>query len=457
MFPQRGLDLKRAQKDGLYFVLLGAAIFVFVGFSLEHRGKGWMEDFKAVYYATRCLLQHHDPYSPSEVLRTYMSETGADPSEPALNGQRQGVTVNVYPPPTFFILSPIALLSWGLSHTLWMITIAISFVAAAALMWKEGVRFAPVVSGALIGFLLANAFSLILVGNTAGLVVSLCVIAVSSFVRQRFTILGVVCLAICLVIKPHDAGLVWLFFLLDGGRNRKRALQSLLVAALIAIPSILWVSSVSPNWMQEAHSNLIETSGPMGRDNPGPSSLGSRTAGMIVDLQAVISVFRDDPHFYNLLSYLVCAGLLVAWSVPSLTAPSSPTKTWLALAAVSALSMLPSYHRVYDAKLLLLTIPACAMLWARGGVIRWLAVAITGTGLILTADFPLALLVSLTKHLELTSSGIANKILAVLLVRPAPIALFIVCVFYLAIYVSAFLPRGRKMDSEEQTARAVAS
>jgi hypothetical protein len=440
----------------LYFVLLGAAIFVLVGFSLEHRGKGWMEDFKAVYYATRCLLQHHDPYSPSEVLRTYTSETGADPSQPALNGQQQGVTVNVYPPPTFLILSPIALLPWGLSHTLWMVTIAGSFVTAAVLIWRQGAAFAPVLSGALIGLLLANAFSLILVGNAAGLVVSLCVIAVSSFVSRRFTILGVVCLAIALVIKPHDAGLVWLFFLFDGGANRKRALQSLLVAALLAIPSVLWVSSASPHWMQEAHANLIETSGPMGRDNPGPSSLGSRTAGMIVDLQAVISVFRDDPHFYNLLSYLVCAGLLVAWSVPSLRAPSSPTKTWLGLAAASALSMLPSYHRVYDAKLLLLTIPACAMLWTRGGVIRWLALAITGTGLILTADFPLALLVSLTRHMELTSPVSADKTLAVLLVRPAPIALFIICIFYLAIYVSEFLPSGRKINLEAETTRALA-
>lgn len=413
-----------------------------------------MQDFKAVYYATRCLLQHHDPYSADEVFHTYLSETAADPSDPALNGQRQGVTVNVYPPPTFLILSPIVLLPWELSHTLWMALIAGSFVIAAVLMWEEGARFAPLVSGCLIGIMLANAFSLILVGNTAGLVVSLCVIAVSCFVRQRFTTLGVVCLALALVIKPHDAGLVWLFFLLDRGSNRKRALQSLLVAALLAIPSALWVSSVSPHWMQEAHSNLSETSGPMGRDNPGPNSLGSRTAGMIVDLQAVISVFRDEPHFYNLLSYLVCAALLVAWSVPSLTAPSSPTKTWLALAAVSALSMLPSYHRVYDAKLLLLTIPACAMLWARGAVIRWLAVAITSMGLILTADFPLALLVSLTKHLDLTSPGIADKIQAVLLVRPAPIAVFIVSIFYLAIYVSELVLRGRKIDHEVQTARA---
>jgi hypothetical protein len=46
--------------------------------------------------------------------------------------------------------------------------------------------------------------------------------------------------------------------------------------------------------------------------------------------------------------------------------------------------MLIIYHRQCDAKLLLLIVPACAMLWDSGRTIRWVALAATTLGVVLT-------------------------------------------------------------------------
>jgi hypothetical protein len=90
---------------------------------------------------------------------------------------------------------------------------------------------------------------------------------------------------------------------------------------------------------------------------------------MVIDLQSAVSVFRDDPRIYNPVSYLVCGALLLVWSVSTLRSRFSQSRAWLALAAVVPLTMLVTYHRPWDAKLLMLTVPACAMLWAEGGAI----------------------------------------------------------------------------------------
>ena len=97
---------------------------------------------------------------------------------------------------------------------------------------------------------------LLALGNTAGLVVGLSVIAAWCFLRERFVFAGILSMAVSLAMKPHDAGLIWLYFFLAGGVLRKRALQTLAVTAVLAVPAILWISHVAPHWPSELHANL---------------------------------------------------------------------------------------------------------------------------------------------------------------------------------------------------------
>jgi hypothetical protein len=74
------------------------------------------------------------------------------------------------------------------------------------------------------------------------------------------------------------------------------------------------------------------------------------------------------------------------------------------------------------------------MLWAEGGPARWPALLITTAGLVFTADIPLAILSILAKNLHIGTAGILEKILTVLLIRPASLILLMVAIFYLWMY-----------------------
>lgn len=420
------------RRIGLTLILLSSGISLLWGFSLGQKGNGWV-DFRAVYYGTRCLLQHHDPYKVSELEDLYRAEKGAPPYE--TKQAHQAVTLYVNVPTTFLLVAPFAVLPWGPAHLLWMTCITGAFILAGVLMWDIGTRYAPKVSLILACILLANCESFFVAGNTAGLVVSLCVVAVWCFVEERFVLAGVVCLALSLAMKPHDAGLVWLYFLLAGGVFRKRALQTLLITAVLGLSAFLWISHVAPHWMQDWRSNMSTISQPGGINEPGPAALTGRSPSMVVDLQAAVSVFRDDPRFYNPASYLVCGALLLVWAARTLRLGDSRSKVWVALAAVSALTMLVTYHRPWDAKLLMIAIPACAMLWAEGGATGSIAVLVTGTAMVLTGDIPLTILVIIADKVHASAAGLAGKMLTVVLTRPASLILLATGIFYLWVYV----------------------
>jgi hypothetical protein len=427
--------MTKSRQDGLYFLLLGIVMFVLFGSALRYVATDAMADFKVIYYGTECLLQHGDPYSESALLHFYRAELG----EAELHNlqKRQATSLYIYMPSTFLFIAPFTMLPWGLTSVLWMMLTAASIILAAVLMWDIGANYAPIISGGLIGILLANSAIVLGNGNSAGIVVGLCVIAVWCFLKDRFVLAGILCLAICLAMKPHDAGLVWLYFLLAGGVHRKRALQTLAVTVVLGLAALLWVSHVAPHWMPEMHSNLAEVSAQGGSSDPGPTGQTTklRATEVITDLQAVVSVFWDDTHIYNPASYLVCGVLLLVWSITTLRSHNLPALTWFALAAVAPLTMLVTYHRAYDARLLLLTVPACAILWAEGGAIGMAALLVNTAGLVLTGEIPLAILFHFTKNLHMGTESLFGKMQMVVLMRPASLILLVMGSFYLWIYV----------------------
>jgi hypothetical protein len=429
--------MTKTRRIALAWILLASGISICWGFSAGQNGNGWV-DFRAVYYGTRCLLEHHNPYKQSELEGVYRAEGGERPSETVVAHQAVVLYVNV--PTSFIVVAPFALLPWGPAHLLWLALTAGVFLLAALLMWNLGASYAPDVSLFLIFILLANCESIFVAGNTAGIAVGLCVVAVWCFLRERFVPAGILCLALSLAIKPHDAGLVWLYFLLAGGVSRKRALQSLCITAALGLAAFLWLSHVAPHWMQDWQSNLATISVPGGINEPGPASLTGRSAFMVIDLQAAISIFRDDPRIYNPASYLFCGALLLLWAARTVRSSFSPARAWIALAAIVPLTMLLTYHRPWDAKLLMLTIPACAMLWAEGGRIARIALLVNSAGLLLTADIPLAILNSVTNQMHLGTTGIFAQMLTVVMIRPASLILLVMSIFYLWVYLRREFP-----------------
>jgi hypothetical protein len=433
------MSMKRTNRIGIAWILLACAISIVWGFSIGQAKIRWV-DFKGVYYGTRCLLQHHNPYMRGQLQDVYRTEGGERPGDP--EKYNQAVTLYVNVPTTFIFVAPFAMLPWEAAHLLWLMVTAGFFILAAILTWNLGERYAPKVSLLLLCILLANCEMIFDGGNTAGIAISLCVVAVWCFLRDRFVLAGVLCLAASLAIKPHDAGLVWLYFLLVGGAYRKRALQTLLVTVVLGLAAILWVSHVAPHWIEDWQSNISAISAHGGINEPSLDAITGRTPGMIIDLQAAMSVFQSDPRIYNAVSYMICGALLLVWSIYTLRTSFSQRRAWMALAAVVPLTMLVTYHRPWDAKLLLLTIPACAMLWAEGRPIRWMALLLSTVGIVLTADIPLTILLILTKNMQISTVGLCAQIRTLLLMEPTPLILLAMGIFYLWIYVQRDPERG---------------
>jgi hypothetical protein len=398
-----------------------------------------MCDFGEIYYGARCALQHRDPYDPAQASNLLMRSLAAegeklpaDPGRAAMARTLLAVEINL--PTTLFLLLPLALLPWAIAQNLWMALIAGLLACAAFLVGDLGADIAPDLWLLLAGFLLANCEGLLLDGNAAGIAVSLCIIAAWCFLKQRCALAGAVLLAISLLIKPHDSGLVWLYFLLAGGALRKRALQTLAITAILAICAAMWIAPSSPHWPQELRNNLTAVSVHGGTSDPALSGSTTSGAGWIIDLQAALSILWNNPHFYNLTAYLIIGALILVWALITLARRPSPQQTLLGLAAISTLSLLPVYHRSNDAKLLLLAIPACAMLWTGKGAKRWLALALTSASIFFTADMPIAISGTLTRNLAISTSTLAGKLTAIFLLRPAPLLLLATGCFYLWVY-----------------------
>jgi hypothetical protein len=432
---ETGLGLKRTHRVGAIVLLLCAGLSIVWGAMLARTTPYGMLDYKCLYYGTRCLLKHCDPYSIDQLKTFYLAGGGEPPSDPIRQRKLDVVTIYVNSPATFLFVAPFTLLGLGMGQTLWMAIIMGGITLGAALMWKVGVDFSPGVSLFLVCLLILNCEVVFAGGNTGGLVAALCVVGVWCLLEERFVPAGILCLAIGLAIKPHSAGLIWLYFLLAGGVLRKRALQTLAFVCVFGLASLLWISRIAPHWMPEMSSNIALLSGQDGNNAVGPGSFGMSHADLVIDLQSALSVFWNDQRIYNPASYMVCGVLILIWAIATVRMRWSAERGWIALAVIVPLTLLATYHRPHDAKLLLLTFPASAILWAEGVWTGKLALMLNTAAVLLTSDIPLAILVQLTRNLPSTATDFWGKMMAVMFARPAPLVLLVMSIFYLWIYL----------------------
>jgi hypothetical protein len=434
--------LKAERRDGLILLFLGALAFVILGIGWQRISPIEMGDFKVVYYGARCLIQNGDPYNERDVSRVYHAEERELPFDSEMD--TQAITRFFYPPTAFLFTVPFAAMGPGAGKILWLVLSAGSLILAAILTWDLAAAFAPVLSGAMLGFLLANSFWLFMIGNSAAIAVSFCIIAAWCFFRERFALAGILCLAISLAVKPNDAGLVWLFFLLAGGTLRKRALQTAAVFVALSLPVVLWVTHAAPHWPQELKANMSSFTGVGGMADPAATGMAGRNMDSVVELQSAVSIFFSEPGAYNLITYGICLPLVLVWAFLTLRMKAGRSRNWLALAVIAPLTMLPSYHLQHDAKLIMLCIPACAMLWAKRGWIGWISMLITGAGIVVNGDLFSGARVLLTRPFIVPKPNFTSRLTTVLLTRQAPLMLMAMAVFFLVIMAMCYLDRPRR-------------
>ena len=161
---------------------------------------------------------------------------------------------------------------------------------------------------------------------------------------------------------------------------------------------------------------------------------GGHGACLLTNLQTVTSFFWPDPHTYNWASYLLCAPLILFWVYLTLRVRQSVTTLWLALASASALTVPPVYHRQYDAKLILLAVPACASLWAtRVALGRW-AIAFTSLVFFVSGDLPWVAFLGYFNHQHWSTAGADGRLLLAVWDFPTPLGLLAMGGFYQWVY-----------------------
>ena len=435
--------MSKRQWTSLVIVAVSAAILLVWGLSISRSKPLGGLDFRALYEGAACLIHHHDPFNPAEVKAYYIA-TGDARLYPGW--ALYTLTLLNYPPTIYPFTALFAMLPWETARTLWIGLTAVCLLGGALLMWSKAAKEAPLVAGCLIGFLLANSEIILGGGNAAGLVVGFCLISVWCWVEERGEWFGVLCLAVSLAMKPHDGGFIWLYFLLVGMKYRTRAIQTLAMDVAIAVFSVAWVWLVAAHWYPELRQVMAIYSGHGGANDPGiiggPKSAFRSSStdvypGMVCNMQSIVAVFWDEPRFYNPFTYVFCAPFVVIWAFATVRSVFSKERAYLALAAIVPFTLLITYHRTTDTKLLLLTVPACAMLWVRGGVAGRLGLALTALGIVITGDISLTVMGILGGHPDWIHTGFLEKIPKVLIYRPVPIVLMAMGFFYLYVYASS--------------------
>jgi len=416
--------------DGLSLLMLGSVVFLLFGILRESTSPEAMMDFRALYADARCLLHDRDPYNRNDVLREYSEAEKA----PTTLSARDLLVIgsNAYPPTEFVLTAPFALLPFKAARALWLAVSSASILAASLLIWNLVAERESALAGGLIGFYVACSLSLLYFGNPGGIAVSLCVIGAACVASERNIALGILCLALSLAIKPQDTGFVCLLLVLAGGSYRKNGLRALGVVSVLGVAAATWMWSVSPHWIEELLGN-VQALMAHGSVNDPTNPLGQGTC-TITDLQMVFSVLWDNPKFYNTASYLVCAPLFLAWAIAAVRKPATRKNLYFGLAAISPMTMLPVYHRQYDAKLILLAVPACFLLWARRGRTGRIALVMTAAGMLVTADLPWAFFLAALPRIDSSGGWMAGKTISAVLAVPTPLVLLAMSGFYLWVY-----------------------
>jgi hypothetical protein len=413
----------RLQLAAFVFCVFCCVFFVAKGFHDESIAlKGF--DFTPLYSGARCLLKHCNAYDSEQIRKIYI-ESGGDPST---TRPFRAFNAN-YPPSALFLILPLAIMPWGLALKIWLSISAVLFVVAALLVADLCNANSSAVTLVLLGWFVASSTILMMLAQPAGPAIGLCVIAVWCLINKKFPVICIVCFALSLTLKPQLGGLVWLYFFLSHGTIRRRMVQVFILTLVMCSIGMTWawLTPQMTHWPNELRENLIGIAAHGNASDPGPAN---KEALAITDLQAAISVFNDDRHLYNLVSFTVAGSLILIWCLVALRAPASLEKDLFGIAAIAYLCLLPIYHRQYDTRLLLLAFPANALLLSGGGIGGALASFVSVVTIIGTSHTYAHMM---DDHLS-NHAATMGRLQTMLLFRPLPMVLLLGSIFYLSYF-----------------------
>ncbi|MGC2399986.1 MAG: glycosyltransferase family 87 protein [Acidobacteriaceae bacterium] len=425
--------MKFPKLDLPWLVLCISAITLFAlgGARVTHASN----DFVPVYTGALCLLHGCDPYQPSQLEQQFFAAGGQAKELPSWQ-----IDVPVYPPSTFLALSPLALLRFPVARWVWFLLNGSLFVLSAMLVLSmcPAHRWLATV---LVSFIVATAGILLVLGQPGMFAISTMILGTCLLLLGRLLPLGTLMLMLSLAVKPQIGGLLVLYLVIRRIHWRYAAVSLAGAGALLLCAGlILRHHPRSAGWTSTLQSNLSTTLSPGGSADPrpqNPQAIGD------INLQTLSSIFFADARKFNTAAYALFLGLMAAGVAAVLRASRLPETHLIALAALSILSLMPVYHRFYDSRLLLLSVPAAMIVFEKRRLLGASIVILTALSAVsIQYRLQMSLLESGQWH-----SVVANKFLLILLLRQQNLELFLLYCLYLAAIFSFRSPGAAAMQA----------
>jgi hypothetical protein len=300
-----------------------------------------------------------DPYSSTNLVRFWPSSAlrpdflAQDLADGSLV-YKEGMPT-AYPLTCFLILAPLAVLPWHVAHALWLAISILAYSATiASLLSLTDLRQSPHLMYLFLAFALALApvQTGLAAGSIAIVSVGLVASAIWAVGRQRSIFAGVL-IALAVGLKPQ-IGLPFLLYYVVRRRWRVSAIAIGLVAMLFAVAIVrLWIGGAP--WIQ---SYLYDTKVLFSAGSLGDFTELNPTRFGLFNLQVPVYAILENRQLANIEAWLVALTMGMAWLF-LVNREVGNRNELLELSAIAVISLLPIYHRIYDASLLVLPLLWC--------------------------------------------------------------------------------------------------
>jgi len=360
---------KRIRPVWLVLPLLALIVFYARG---PRRAMTDSGDFATVYAASRCWLAHENPYLEANIDQQYAAGHG-DPA----HAPDAGLTASVYLPSIFPLVAMVAWLDWHTAERAWLLLGLVAFAISLLCVARSELIPNPLTAIVLVTlFLLFSATQTgIAKGQPSVICISLLVAAFYLKQNQREELLAGLFLGISCCIKPNFALPYMLFCCWR--RQWRVVVVSVLVPLAVSTVALKNLLGLPPGWWLDWSANVKMASAPGGNMNPTIANIGST---FLVNFQTVVGFFTTNRQICNLITYTLLAGLAIALLVIT----KLKIDKWQALAFLTILLLLASYHRYYDVQLLMLCTNAALQLYRKPQPVVW-----AGTAAAVMLWFPL--------------------------------------------------------------------
>lgn len=328
-------------------------------------------DFISPYIQSKAWVRGIDPYSPANLVQLWPREA----EQPEFLHQdlathnlalRRGIPT-AYPLTALFVLAPMTILPWPVAHVAWLVINLLVYAAMGlSLAWLIRLRWSEARTYIFCAFLLALApfHTGLAAGSIAIVVVSITAVVCLAAECQHDILAGTL-LAIAVSLKPQIALPFLLYFLLC--RRWRLAGTAIGIVAAVAALAVLRLTITGAPWLGNYldDNRILFSRGSLGDfTEANPIRFG------LVNLQVLLYVILHNRVVANGLALAI--GILAGlWWLFLFRRRSPNAHALLALSALVVISLLPVYHRLYDASLLVF--PLAWSLTALSGRIRPLA------------------------------------------------------------------------------------